>query len=31
MDNIKKHIDYMTILWYIHGALMDDTWTLGQE
>ena len=29
MDDIKKYINYMTILWYTHGVLMDDAWTLG--
>ena len=31
MDDIKKHVNCMTTLWCIYGALMDDAWTLGQE
>ena len=31
MDDVKKHVSCMAILQYIYGALMDNTWILGQE
>ena len=30
LDNdIKEHINYITTIWYTHGVLIDNTWTLG--
>ena len=31
MDDVKKYVNYIATSWCIHGTLMDDTWTLGQE
>ena len=31
MDDIKEYVNYIATSWYIHSALIDDAWTLGQE
>ena len=31
MNDIKEHVNSMSILWYIYNALIDDVWTLGQD
>ena len=31
MDNVKEYVNYIAISWCIHGVLIDDVWTLGQE
>ena len=29
MDDVKEHVNYIATSWCTHGALIDDTWTLG--
>ena len=31
MNNVKEHVNDMATSWCIYSALMDNTWTLGQE
>ena len=31
MDDVKEYVHYMTISESVHGILMDNAWTLGQE
>jgi len=31
MNDVREHANCIAISWYIHGTLMDDIWTLGQE
>ena len=30
-NNVKVHVNSMFTLWSVHGILMADIWTLGQE
>ena len=31
MGDVKKHVNYIAISWYIHSILMDNAWILGQK